>query len=274
MTAAIGSSFFMINQQGYRSPNPASSSTGSKKPRKQPGKKSPVLKILALVLLAACAGGIVFGVNWYNAYNYTKQFEGIFPANVSINGINLEGMTLQQGYDALIAQAVERQNSWTVDLTYNGHLYYTLNNDSLGIRTSVQDIYDVVMEAYSIGHTGNPFQRKQELEDLQLNGYERYTTQSSMTTEYLDQILNAIAADMYQAPKDAYLAYFDPNAADPFTIVDEETGRQLKVENARQQILTMAGDLHILHGKPEQQYPRRLFQIQRHGGAQRRQGFL
>ena len=231
-------------KQGYQTVSPP---TDRKKPRtRKPKKKnsrstlSTVWKVMRVILLLVLIGGVVFGVNWYNAYRETKRYDGIFPDNISIDGISLGGMTLQQGYDALVSRAVDRQNSWTLDLTYNGHLYYTLNNDSLGIRTSMQEIYDMVMDAYSIGHTGSAFQRRDELKALETKPYERYTTQSRLSTDYLDQILNAIAADMYMEPQDAYLAAFNPDAADPFTIVSEQPGRSLDTATAKTRILAMA----------------------------------
>ncbi|MBQ8137299.1 MAG: VanW family protein, partial [Clostridia bacterium] len=234
-------------KQGYQT---AGSPPGERKPkvRKPKRKKSKrsglsvFWKVFRVFLLLAAVGGIIFGVNLYNAYRETKRYDGIFPDSISIDGISLGGMTLQEGYDALVARAMDRQNSWTLNLTYSGHLYYTLNNDSLGIRTSLQEIYDVVMDAYSIGHTGNPFQRRDELKALEAKPYEVYTTQSSMSTEYLDQILNAIASDMYMEPQDAYLAAFNPDAPDPFTIVSEQPGRSLDIAEAKTKILAMAAN--------------------------------
>ncbi len=178
-------------------------------------------------------------VRWYGAYSQTKEYENVFLDNIYINGLHMGGLTLQQGYDTLVANVNEMQNSWSVDLTYSGHLYYTLNYGIMGIQTNMDQVYDVTMRAYALGHTGDAFQRKRDLDAVKSQPYTDYTTQSSLTTVYLDQILSEIAQDLYRAPVDARLAAFNPDAADPFTIAPESYGRRLDTAPFRETVLSM-----------------------------------
>ncbi len=204
---------------------------------KQPKAGKTALRVAA-VLVAVF--GVYFGVRWYKAWSAAKDVSHVFLDNIFIDGIPMGGKTAQEGYDAVISGVTGRQNSWSLDLVYEGHLYYTMNYESLGIQTDLGEVYDLVMEAYSKGNTGTVFDREKDILALAETPYRVNTTQSAMTTDYLDQILAAIAADMYRAPQDAYLYSFDPDAADPFNIISEQSGRKLNTDTVREQILALA----------------------------------
>ena len=238
----------MYQQQGYRPPDP----TGANQAKHPTGRdphtsrnrrtgfpfKAVFIVLLVLVLIA----GAVYLFNWYSAYSATRDYDGVFLDNIYINGIPMGGLTLQEGYDAIVANVTETQNSWSLDLTYSGHVYYTLNYGIMGIQTDMDQLLDITRKAYAIGHTGDAFQKKRDLDSLADKPYSDHTIQSSMTTVYLDQILSEIARDMHREPQDAFLASFNPDAADPFVITPESYGRQLDTASCRETILSMLSE--------------------------------
>ncbi len=221
------------------------------------GKPTPGGIVLRITAFLAAAAAVYFGIRWYRAWSESEKAAGVFLDNIFIDGIPMGGKTAQEGYDAVIAEVSLRQNSWALDLVYEGHLYYTMNYESLGIQTDLNEVYDLVMDAYSLGHTGSVFDMERDINTLRETPYHAYTTQSDLTTDYLDQILSAIAADMYRAPRDAYLYSFDPDADDPFTIIAEENGRSLDIDTVREQILALAstGTSGALQLFPDTLYP-------------------
>ncbi len=194
-----------------------------------------------IALLLAAAVAVFFGLQWYRAWSASEQYNGVFLDNIYIDGIPMGGKTLQQGYDSVVGSVTKRQNSWALDLVYNGHLYYTATYETLGIHTDLREVEALVRTAYALGHTGSVFDMEKDIRTLEKQPYSASTTQTALNTDYLDSmVLAPIADDMYLAPRDAYLESFNPDAADPFTIVPEENGRRLNTDTVREQILTLA----------------------------------
>lgn len=219
-------------QQGYRVPQ--------QPPQKQPPVRqkkhglNPLIKVL-LVLLAV--GILVFGAYFLKVHMEVKPFESVYLNNIYIDGIHLGGMTPEEAQTAVYTQLIQRQNSWSLALNYGTHTYYTLTYDTLGIRPDQNQVLGLLNEALRFGHTGNTFERKQDMDMLAQTPYVAYSTQSDMTDVTLDSILSQIAADMYRTPSDAYLVSFNPNLDDPFTVQKETYGQQLNVEAVKNTIL-------------------------------------
>lgn len=247
-----------LSPDGHGNPDPSGHRGRTRKTYRMKKKRSPLRFVLWAALFLAVVSGGYFGVRWYRAWSVSSQYKGVFLDNIFIDGIPMGGKTAQEGYDLVVAGVNSRQNSWALNLVYEGHLYYTMNYDSLGIQTDPNEVYRLVMRAYTLGHNGSVFDMERDIEALKENPHSVYTTQSSVTTEYMDQILAAIAADMYLPPRDAYLYSFDPDADDPFTIVEEQNGRSLNTDTVREQILALAasGTSGALQLFPETLYPK------------------
>ena len=167
-----------------------------------------------------------------------------------MDGVNLEGKTFQEAEAAVMAAVESRQNSWSLSLNHEGHTFITLNRELLGITTDLGEVDEIIREAYAFGHTGS---REDQLRDLQTameSGLSLYTTQSEMTDEYLDSVVEQIAAYFDRQPVSAYLAGFDPDLADPFIIVNDVPGSRLDPAVLKRNILQHAakgegGDFEI-----------------------------
>ena len=179
-----------------------------------------------------------------------RPYAHVFLPNVSVDGVDLEGKTFQEAEAAVMAAVESRQNSWSLSLNHEGHTFITLNQELLGITTDLGEVDEIIREAYAFGHTGS---REDQLRDLQTameSGLSLYTTQSEMTDEYLDSVVDQIAAYFDRQPVSAYLAGFDPDLADPFLVVDDVPGSHLNPEALKRAILQHAargegGDFEI-----------------------------
>ncbi len=233
---------------------------GYQQPPQQPGNRFPKparkrsRAWLAVVLIALLAAALIAAFVFYiiparqaNAArqaleNEVKAVESQYLPNTYVDGINLGGMTAQEGIDAVLDQISARQNSWSLALTYQGHVFYTLNYEALGIRTDVSQVYALLQEQFARGKTGTLEERKQALDQAKVEASFAFTTQSAMTDEHLDSILSQIKQYLTTAPVDASLAYFYPDEKDPFIIQNEIYGTSLDTDKLKTQILSMASE--------------------------------
>lgn len=236
----------MFYQQGYRPPD--QQQVKQRRPMRKHGKT--LIIVIALMLgAAALTGGALLGLRAYRAHQAYERLaaevnavSNQFLPNTYVDGINLGGMTAQEGIDAVLGQINARQNSWSLKLTYRGHVFYTLSYDTLGVRTDIGEVYALLQELYQKGKTGTIEERKQALDEQRETPTYAYTTQSGVTDQHLDSILSQIRQQLTVAPVDAYLAYFYPDEPDPFIIQGETYGSSLDTDALKGQIMAMAAE--------------------------------
>lgn len=224
--------------QGYTPVSPM----GGKPARKKSGLGR---FLVILVVLALLAGGGYYG----KTHMDVSAYDNVFCNNVYVDGIHLGGMTAQQAYDAVQAQATQRESSWYVRLMYGQQVVATITADALGMRTQVKE---VLQNAWQLGHTGSIFDRQQAMQQLSVQPYEAYTTIPSADTSVIDQLLSTIQKDVYKAPQDAALLAFNTaSPSDPFVYQYEVIGRTLDIEPLKNTLYTMvsrmeSGDLEVV----------------------------
>ena len=201
--------------------------------------------IAALVCVLAVVGVIALNSakeqKIENTNNETlAPYANVYLPNITLDGLTLSGMTRQEAEDAVMNQISARQGGWSLALTSNGHTFTTLDYALMGITTDTSQVRSLLDTAYSYGHTGTVEERLQAVEQLTEKPLHLYSSQSDMTDANLNSILSQIAAYFRQAPKDAYMAGFDPDQSDPFIIAPETNGAELDVESAREEIMRRA----------------------------------
>ncbi len=219
----------------------------------QPHSSKKKLKLFPVFMLLAVVGVVVFVCINNNRIKKEQEayqaivdevnaVQGVFLPNIYVDGICVSGMEPQEAIDTVVDAVNERQNSWSVSITYQGHTFTTLNYSTLGITTDISQVYSLLQEAYAYGHTGTVEQRKKELDYFsQLSSpYHLYTTQTSANTAQLDQILSQIKTYFTREPADAYLVYFYPQSwDDPFGVQPEVYGSTLDIAPVKAQIMDM-----------------------------------
>ena len=224
-------------QQGFRPPQP---------PPKKRGKSGG--KLLIILLVAALLGaGIYEGVQ-ISRENARRDalsaevapYQAVFGPNIYVDGIALEGMTAQQGIDAVVNQISTRENGWALQLTYQNHLFYTLSYQDLGVSTDIAAVYAQLEKLYQKGKLGTLEQKKAEIDALKQTPLSVQTVQSDVTHDRLDSILSQIQAQLTRDPADAYLANFYPDLSDPFVIQEAVSGSSLDVATLKGEILARA----------------------------------
>lgn len=214
-------------------------------PRKTPpGKRGGPAKVLLAFVLAAglCAGGYYFYVS-----SQVTPYDSAFVHGIYIDGIDMGGLSAQDGVARVQAHAQERQNAWNVRLMYRGQIYAIITSDMLGMEIKVQEILN---EAWQLGHQGNVFEKRAAQQALREKPREFYTVVPSANTSVIDSMLEELKESVYKAPSDAKILGFDPSAENPFTYQQEVIGRVLDTQPLKERIYEMVskmetGDIEI-----------------------------
>lgn len=202
------------------------------------------LIVIALAIIAVLVVVCISATNARQAAelnNYVAGFDNVFCQNVYVDGIHLGGMTQQEAISAVTAQAQQRNDAWTVRLTYQGQLVTELNASQLGMTV---DVYEPLRQAWAQGHTGDTSQRMAAMEALAETPYHAYSALPSGDTSVVDSVLAELKSKVYRAPQDAALETFNPESVtDPFTFRQEVMGRTLDTEPIKQQIYQMVSTM-------------------------------
>jgi len=226
-------------QNGYVPQQPAKGGAGTNPPR-----FNWKLLLVAVIVLALVAGGVALNQRKQQekqVQEYVASFDQVFCQNVYVDGIHLGGMTQEQAVAAVTAKAQQRNDAWSVKLTYQGQLVTELNAGQLGMRV---DVYEQLRQAWAQGHTGNTHQRLAAMERLSQEPYQAYSALPSGDTAVVDSVLEQLRNKVYRAPQDAALLAFDPQmTSNPFTFQEEVMGRTLNTEPIKEKIYQMVSTM-------------------------------
>jgi len=238
---------------------PSGGKSGGKHPPKKNRPGSFILSLLRWAVIVVIAGGVIavalhFGqesMQKQQAEAYVTSYNDKFIHGVYVDGIHLGGMTLQEGTDAVVQQAQQRNDNWYVRLMYGGSVVLDLRASHLGMTTNVTD---AIQQAWKQGHEGTMEERLIAMEKKLTQPFEAYTALPSGDTSVIDGLLDEIAKKVYRAPVDAQLVAFHPELTDPNTIFEisqEVQGRYLDTSSLKEQIYQMvssmtSGELEIV----------------------------
>ena len=122
-----------------------------------PKKKSQWGRTVAILLLVAVLGtGGAFALKDYlhrkEIHEAVSPYDNLFVPGVYVDGIDLGGMTPEQGLNSVQSQIQRRNDAWHVTLTWQGTQLAQINAGMLGMSV---DIGQVLNEAWAQGHTGD-----------------------------------------------------------------------------------------------------------------------
>ena len=207
-------------------------------------KKGKILLIISLCV-AIIAGVGIFGYYYFpsssSSYSAYIQSRNSFLPNIYVQGINLNGMTQDEAWNAVYQQVTEWQNSWSLEVACDGFTYSRLNYAALGIQTDYEELDLMLNKAWSLGHSGGYNEYKQDLKKLQDEPYQAFPNQKQGSNEQLDLLLSIIQSNVYHAPVEAMMIGFDPsNTKNPFSFRASAYGQTIDVEEAKNEIMQMA----------------------------------
>ena len=209
--------------------------------RKGRGAGAIIAAVLAVVLLGV--GGAFAAIN----YSKTKQvndkirpYDDLFVPGVYVDGIHLAGMTPEQAMNSVQSQIRQRNDAWSVLLTWQGTTLARIDAQMLGLSV---DVADVLNRAWVQGHTGDAQQRYDDMLRLEQEPYTAYTATPSGDTSVIDGILLQLKQGIETPAQDAQLLSFDPSLDYPFVFQVESRGTSLDIEPVKEQLYRMVSVL-------------------------------
>lgn len=227
--------------QTGRQPGVARAPAGRGRKPRRPGRALLYLLVLALLV----AGGL-YGAKALRDGQIRQElarYREVYPPNIFINDIPLEGLTPNQAKEKLRESIQQNIGSWSLSITYKGFTFYTLSYSELGINVTDDELHTLLNTAWLHTRSGTIYQQKAAIDALSAGQALRLgTSQQSLQGGQLQQIMGQIVPYVNQEPMDAALIEFRPDEADPFVFQDERLGARLDVQAAVDDILAMAAN--------------------------------
>ncbi len=194
---------------------------------------------LVLLLVAGVGAGIYVGKAYLDVVPYTS----VFMDGVTVDGINLGGMTWEEGNAAVRKQITDKLGSWYVRLKNENGTYPDITAKTLGIS---RDPAEALETAWAVGHETSATDRKTIFELQQEIVTARDTEYGFSSVEYnadlsvIDTILASLEKGAYIQPQDAKLLRFNPDSTtEPFEFQEEVIGRRLNTDAIKAEIMEM-----------------------------------
>jgi len=187
-----------------------------KKKKKRPGRK--LILVLAVVLVVLFSSG----------YYVKAQIEGVvyteaFYPGISINGVSLAGLTMDQAKQALSEKVQEEYEKYGLILNYNDK-QWILDYKDIGVKSNLDELLET---AYELGRTGDLIKRYTVIRNLSKNPMEYVLSFNVSVDEFKNKIKDIVDEINIEAV-DAKIE-FHPDEKQKFTITPEKAGLYLDI---------------------------------------------
>lgn len=160
-----------------------------------------------------------------------------------MDGINLSGMTFEEGRAAVEQHLQNKEAGWYIRLTNTNGDGKNITARDLGISW---DPTAALQQAWNVGRSaGTISEQNAAIEAAIAEGAHHFSSaQQTADTTPIDTILSTLEQAAYLAPQDAEFVSFNPDDTEnPFTYKQEVWGRRLDTSAVRTRILNMVENL-------------------------------
>ena len=181
---------------------------------------SGIWLVLALALLLAVTA-------WA-----TRERPLTFVSGITIEGVNVRGMTLDQAHNAILRANEERITGLVVRLAYDGKTW-NMNAVELGTRL---ELGTALEEGLALGHTGDRQQQREERARIKRDGAS-FTGELLVDEQRLDTWLQDVSAELRVNPQDATLQFDPTHPTKLFSMTTEEMGLEVDIPLMKKRVL-------------------------------------
>ena len=194
--------------------------------------------ILAIIIMISVSNSLKQQRAYNELVEQVHAYDDLFCEGVYVDGIHLGGMTQQEAWDAVAAQAADYLSRWSVKLTFEGETITTVNAQTLSLSL---DPTDALNAAWAQGRdtSGSPEAVLAAREQLKEETFHAYSVEPDIDLSVLDVLLEDLSAQLYLEPQDASIASFDAARTYPFTFNEEIRGRELDLTTLKSQLVEM-----------------------------------
>ena len=169
-------------------------------------------KVIAVVAVAAviCAGVCVFGFGrLYQTRQHNDQVAALldtdrFYSGVSVQGVSLGGMTMQQAQEAVKPKETSVAGDYSVTITY-GDKKWSLTQKDMAFT---YDTDNVLKKAYAVGCTGDREERYKQVQELKTKP-QNFSLEASFDENSLKAKVEKLAAQVNRKPVEPTVVSFD-----------------------------------------------------------------
>ncbi len=156
--------------------------------------------VMASLLVCLGVAWYIFGVAQKAPEPEAEIIEEVlrFCDGISVDGIDISGMTLEEAASALNKLHVAADENFKLELWFEGF------SDSIEYPdiTVAYNTADILNEAIQLGNNGTPTRREEEIARVKAEGA-RYTTSKTYSIDDINALLTEIAERAYIEPIDA-----------------------------------------------------------------------
>ena len=228
----------------------------AKKQKKMPATTKTLIRLVSLLAaVAVIAAGI-----WLLTENNKKaagereeqqriktmqdalsKYDNLYFPGVYVDGISIGGMTPEQAKYSVESQIQQRNENWSVTLTWQGNTAVTYTAKSLNMKTDNTE--EVLNKAWEPGHFGTLEERYEAMLRLREEPYEDYTAQPSSDNSKIDSDLASIKQQLDRPAQDATVSEFRDDLEEPFVFTKEEYGMNLDIEALKTRLYHMVSTM-------------------------------
>ena len=214
--------------------------TARERRRAQRIKKNALTGLACCVLLALIVLGAMGGARLLDIKQTLDRGDGVFYPNIFVNGIPLEGKTLDQAASDVTAQVTSLLQSWRITLRTQDGRSWDITGDDLKMKYDVADQLD---QLWTIGHVGSSQERYEAVKKLEEEPEYAYTT-LTYDMSAVNQIVTQIKNEVDRAPVNATRVFVeDKTVWPPYTYTDDVPGVELDISGLNEQIMGMVDRL-------------------------------
>ncbi len=185
-------------------------------------RKRAAIGVLLVVMVAALA---VTGIFYLQQNTFSQQewdnllLTGTYHKGITIDGIDMSGMTLPQARTAINSNMRARLTAVRISLEFGGQSF-ELTQDDFDVSNNIEDVLSQAMKAAREGSRAS-IQRK--IDEIAKNGLE-FSTDFTINTVPVKSRLAKIAAGLNQPAVDATLQVNKDDRENRFSYTDEVSG--------------------------------------------------
>ena len=153
----------------------------------------------------------------------------LFSEGVTVEGVNLTGMTLSDAYDAMEDTLKEIRDTITITIKCDGKSI-TLTEDDFEFDTNISD---VLIQAY---HYSRNELVSPTVETVESNGVTDFNITSVINNDSIENAVKKVAEKFDIQPVEAHVSNFDPNAVEKFTYASPSNGYLIDQDELKKKI--------------------------------------
>ena len=201
-------------------------------------RRTAAIVVAAALFVTLTVAAVIGGSRLIDIKRTLDRGTNVFYPNIFVNGIPLEGKTLDEAAYIVTQQVQNLVSQWKITLRTQDGRSWDITGEDLQMQYDVADQLD---QLWAIGHSGSSSVRYEQVKALQETPAMRYTT-LTYDLSRVNQILTQIKGEIDQ-PAISATRINDPDNWPPYAYTDDVPGKELDITGLNERIVSMVDKL-------------------------------